>query len=100
MTTVALVTDGRGEDNMDDQALKKKLIEQACKVFQQPDLLYADDQLFRDILGFDSIRAVQFILAMEAAVGVTLHEDEVDGMHTMGDMLSILRSKTVSSPAT
>jgi acyl carrier protein len=82
---------------MDDEAIQAKIAEHAREVFQDPGLVYAGDRLFRDILGFDSVRAVQLILAVEEALGVTLHEDEVDRMHTMGDMLAILRSKTSSS---
>lgn len=82
---------------MDDEALQGKMVEHAREVFLDASVTYADDRLFRDIMGFDSVRAVQYILAMEEAVGVTLHEDEVDRMHTMGDMLSILRSKAVST---
>jgi acyl carrier protein len=82
---------------MNDEALQAKMVEHAREVFQDPSVTYAGDKFFHDILGFDSVRAVQYILAMEEAVGVMLHEDEVDRMHTMGDMLAILRSKTSPS---
>jgi acyl carrier protein len=82
---------------MDDEELQSKMVKHARDVFEDPSVTYAGDRFFRDILGFDSVRAVHYILAMEQAVGVTLNEDEVDQMHTMGDMLAILRSKTSAS---
>ena len=50
--------------------------------------------VFQDIRGFDSVRAVQFILALESALNIVLDEEDVDTMHTMGDMLATLRAKT------
>ena len=78
---------------MDDQTLTDLMVDNARKVFGQPHLVYDEKLLFRDILGFDSVLAVQYILAMEAALDVTLTEDEVDNMHTMGNCLAILRGK-------
>jgi acyl carrier protein len=65
----------------------------AQEVFRQPSIPFSPTQVFRDIPGFDSILAIQYILAIEAALDVTLNEEEVDNMHTMGDLLALLKVK-------
>ena len=78
---------------MTNEHLISVITETARVVFKEPRLDYAPEQLFRDIRGFDSVLAVQFILAVEEALNVTLTEEEVDTMHTMGDLLASLRAK-------
>jgi acyl carrier protein len=78
---------------MEDATLIALITENARTVFRQPALTYAPDLVFQNILGFDSVQAVQFILAMEASLGVTIDEEEVDRMYTMGDLLDVLRAK-------
>jgi acyl carrier protein len=65
----------------------------AQDVFRQPSIPYDATRLFRDIPGFDSILAIQYILAIETALDVSLNEEEVDNMHTMGDLLSLVLTK-------
>jgi acyl carrier protein len=65
----------------------------AQEVFRQPALPYSADRVFRDIPGFDSVLAIQFILTIETTLDVTLNEDEVDTMHTMGDLMKLLIEK-------
>jgi acyl carrier protein len=77
-----------------DEQLTNTVIEHARAIFKAPDLVYDPALVFRDIRGFDSVQAVQFILAIEAALDVMLSEEEVDNMHTMGNLLDTLRAKT------
>jgi acyl carrier protein len=65
----------------------------AQAVFREPAIPFISDTLFRDIPGFNSVLAIQFILAIESACDVTLNEDEVDRMDTMGDLLALLQAK-------
>jgi acyl carrier protein len=65
----------------------------ARTVFKHPTLEYGPDQRFRAIRGFDSVLAIQFILAIEEALDVMLSEEEVDRMDTMGDLVEIVRLK-------
>lgn len=67
----------------------------ARAVFKQPDLNYAPDLAFRNIRGFDSVLAVQFILATEQAFDIMIEEDEVDRMHTLGTLVEILNAKGI-----
>ncbi len=78
---------------MNDQDLAATLCQTAREVFAQPSVEFGPTLAFRDIPGFNSILAIQYILAIETAFSITLTEDEVDRMHTMGDLKEILRTK-------
>lgn len=65
----------------------------AQEVFHQPLISFSPSLMFREIPGFNSILAIQYILAIESALEVTLNEDEVDNMHTMGDLMTLLKEK-------
>ncbi len=80
---------------MQDSPLISIVIENAREIFKAPDLAYDPGIVFQDIRGFDSIQAVQFILAIEAALGVMFSEEEVDNMRTMGDLVTMLDRKRV-----
>jgi acyl carrier protein len=69
------------------------IVDTARTIFKQPDLTYDPALAFRSIRGFDSVLAIQFILAIEKAFGIMIAEDEVDRMHTLGDLVAILESK-------
>ncbi len=81
---------------MGDALLVSTIVEKAREIFGQSTLEFDPALAFQNILGFDSVRAVQFILALEVALGVTITEEEVDNMFTFGDTLSTLQSKFVS----
>jgi hypothetical protein len=78
---------------MSDEHLIAVALDRARTIFRAPDLAYDPALAFQSIRGFDSVQAVQFILAIEAALGVMLSEEEVDTMHTMGNLIDTLRAK-------
>lgn len=78
---------------MSEQEFTTVISQTAQEVFRQPSIPFSPAQVFRDIPGFDSVLAIQYILAIESALDVTLDEQEVDNMHTMGDLLTLLRAK-------
>lgn len=78
---------------MTEETYKAHIARTAQEAFRQPSLTYQDSQVFREIPGFDSILAIQFILAIETALDISLTEEEVDAMHTMGDLLAMVRAK-------
>jgi len=79
---------------MSEQDLAATISQTAQDVFRQPSIPFSPTRIFRDIPGFDSILAIQFILAIEGALEITLNEEEVDNMHTMGDLMVLLEAKT------
>jgi acyl carrier protein len=81
---------------MSDQNFAATISQTAQDVFRQSSIPYNPTLVFREIPGFDSILAIQFILAIESALDITLNEEEVDNMHTMGDLMTLLKAKKVS----
>ena len=65
----------------------------AQEIFRQPSIPFDPTLAFREIPGFDSILAIQYVLAIEKALDVMLNEKDVDTMHTMGDLLTIIQAK-------
>jgi acyl carrier protein len=78
---------------MSEQDFTKVIKETAQQVFRQPSIQFNATQVFRDLPGFDSVLAIQYILAIEAALDLTLNEEEVDNMNTMGDLLRLIQAK-------
>jgi acyl carrier protein len=78
---------------MSEQDVTDVIIRTAQEVFRQPSLAFSPTLVFHDIPGFDSVLAIQYILTIESALDVMLTEEEVDTMHTMGDLLTMLRAK-------
>jgi acyl carrier protein len=78
---------------MSEQDFAAVITATAREVFRQPSLSFRPAQVFRDIPGFDSILAIQFILAIESALEITLNEEDVDTMHTMGDLMTLLETR-------
>jgi acyl carrier protein len=78
---------------MTDHETEATISRTAREVFRQPSLTFSPTLVFRDIPGFDSVLAIQYILAIESEFGITLNEEDVDHMHTMGDLMTILRAK-------
>ena len=78
---------------MVDAELISTVEQTAREVFRQPSLQFSSDQAFRELPGFDSVLAIQFILSIECTLDVTLNEEEVDTMHTMGNLLDLLKVK-------
>jgi acyl carrier protein len=82
---------------MSNERIAAAIVETARTVFKQADLEYDPALPFRSLRNFDSVRAVQFILATEKAFGVEIAEDEVDRMFTLGDVMEILLAKDLSA---
>jgi len=47
----------------------------------------------RDALGFDSLNAVEFCMAVEDAFGISITEEEQETLNTLGDYLNIIKTK-------
>jgi len=76
-----------------DKALAARITELSRAAFQRPQMEYHGWTRLRDIPGYDAVRFVQLLLALEAEFAITLHEDEVDSIATMGDILALLRAR-------
>ncbi len=78
-----------------DRPFVSRVIQMARAAFTQPDLEFHALATLRDIPGYDAIRFVQLILAIETEFGITLRENEVDAIVTMGDIVTLLGGRIV-----
>ncbi len=68
------------------------------EAFRQPVLDYHGRTVLRQIGGYDTPGFVRLVLALEAEFGITLLEDDVDRIETMGDVLAVLQAKVSAKP--
>ena len=66
----------------------------AREAFQRPELEYYARTQVRHIPGYNSMRFIRLILALETEFAITLLEDDVDHITTMGDIVALLRART------
>ncbi len=60
----------------------------------QPLLQLQRDQSAADHAGWDSVRQVAIILAVEDHFSITLRSREIDNLRTVGDFLDLIEAKT------
>jgi acyl carrier protein len=66
-------------------------------VFEQPELEYHPRAMLSAQRGYDVTRFVRLVLALEAEFGIVLHEDDVDSIATMGDIVGVLGCKVLDN---
>ena len=63
-------------------------------LFNRPDLKLNDDLSAKDVPGWDSFNHVNLIISIEEEFGVRFSNDEVGGMQNVGNLKTLLASKT------
>ena len=53
----------------------------------------SDDLVILDDLGLDSLTMVEIVLAVEDTIGITIGEDEVQTIRTLGDLKVFIKEK-------
>ena len=53
----------------------------------------SDSKTFQDDLGADSLAIVELVLALEEKFDVKIPDDEVDGIRTVGDAVSYIKTR-------
>ena len=61
--------------------------------FDDPDLVLRPDMTAADIEGWDSMKMVAIIVAVEGRFGIHLRSREVDGLSTVGDLAAAVARK-------
>jgi acyl carrier protein len=94
-------TDGdlrRSETSGDtDELVLARIMGLLREAFERPELEYRPSSTLRGIQGYNAAKFVRLVLALEAEFGIVLHEDEVDSIATMGDIVALLRGKALDS---
>jgi hypothetical protein len=78
-----------------DSQLADRVTDLSREAFRRPELEYHGRRILRGIPGYASSRFVRLILALEAEFGISLHEDEVDHINTMGDIVALVSRKVM-----
>ena len=63
-------------------------------LFNRPDLELTDNLSAKDVPGWDSFNHVNLIISIEEEFGVRFSNDEVGGMQNVGNLKTLLASKT------
>ncbi len=56
----------------------------------------AEDVAFVDDLGVDSLALIEFAMAVEDALGISLPEDELAGTQRLGELVDLATAKTLA----
>jgi len=63
------------------------------EVFAQDDMILAPEMTADDILGWDSFKHIELIMAVEAKFMIKLSTREIDRLNSIQDLVSTIRSK-------
>lgn len=63
------------------------------EVFGQPDLVAHPGMTARDVIGWDSFRHVEVILAVEEAFGIRIRLREQQDLNALSDLADIIAAK-------
>jgi acyl carrier protein len=63
------------------------------ETFADPNLLLAAEMTAKDIEGWDSLKMVIIILAVEERFGIVLRTREMDALRCVGDFASLIAQK-------
>ena len=63
------------------------------RVFKQKTGLISPRDTSQDIAGWDSFQYVEVIVELEATYGIEMEGPDLDEVHTIGDLLTLVRKK-------
>ena len=78
---------------MSEDQIRQKIIETVAEEFELDQEQLVPEATLYDDLGFDSLDAVDLVVAMEKAFGVKLaNEEEVKAVRTVNDLFNLIIS--------
>lgn len=78
---------------MDNDVAFEKFKACALEVLQVPEDKLTLGARFQDDLEADSLEVVELVMALEEAFDITIEENELDGVETVGQAFEIVTSK-------
>jgi acyl carrier protein len=67
-----------------------RLIETMRDVFDVDELEYRDNMTAGDVVGWDSLSHVPFLIAVEKEFGIRFTSSEIDGFENIGEVLDVI----------
>jgi acyl carrier protein len=81
---------------MANEAIYEKLTEVFQDIFLRDDLVLTPALSAKDVEGWDSFKMIEIIMATEEQFGVKLSTSEVDSLQSVGDLVTIIKAKTLT----
>lgn len=78
---------------MDREAIRKKLNEIFCNVFDDESLVITDEMCADDIEDWDSLAQIDIVTSAQAAFHVKFSINEITVLKNIGDMLDLIDRK-------
>lgn len=63
-------------------------------VFLRDDLTATASLSAKDVPGWDSFKQIEIMVSVEERFGIKLNTREIDSLHTVGDLASVIAKKT------
>ena len=63
------------------------------EVFLRDDLALTPGLSAKDVAGWDSFKQIEIVLAVEQRFAIKLRTREIDGLHCVGDLASLVAAK-------
>jgi acyl carrier protein len=79
---------------VDDAEIYAFLAELFRDLFDRDDIVLRPELTAGDVDGWDSFKQVEILVATEAQFGVKFRTREIDGLHSLGDLVALVRQKT------
>lgn len=67
------------------------------EVFMREDVVLRPELTAKDVLGWDSFKQIEIVLAVEAKYGIKLRTREVDSLNNVAALVRMIQAKTASS---
>ena len=78
---------------MDTVEIKSALTELFRDIFDNDDLELTDDMTAADVPGWDSMKMVMIVIAVEKRFGIRTRSREVDQLRCIGDFITLIKTK-------
>ena len=81
---------------MDRDAVFAHLKSAAVEVLGVEESAVTEDARFKDDLDADSLDLVEFVMALEEKLDITVPEEDLEGVETIGQALDLIASKVAA----
>ena len=78
---------------MQDQEINAGLSDIFHDLFADDALVLTPETSARDVAGWDSIKHISLIVAVEERFGIKLKTSEIEGLKNVGDLQRVIRAK-------
>jgi acyl carrier protein len=84
-------------DSMGDSQLIETMMETIRRQVRQPSLSFDPAFELKSLPDYDSVLAIQIVLGLEKAFDITLDEDDIEALVTLGDTFTVVRNRVMAT---